>query len=318
MRTPDFSIGERLDASFKARISQNKPREEDGGRQRYTFVISTGAEDRHETFINPNGGDFRAFMDNPVVLFNHDYDKIVGRALGIEVKGGQVIAQMEFDEDDEFARGIKGKVDRKYLNATSIGFVVKEWSMDEMSEKFRIDSWELVEFSIVSVPSNREALIISRDVKAIAELKQEIVQLKDMVSAMRQPPVQLAGENARQNESDTGVIEAPIEQDAHQPAEPEDIVLEPSDIVTDSEAPHEDAEEALQGDEPGDNKSPESSSAIHDEPTGEPERQTPIGGEVSPQVKPPRRKATQADYERVAQALIPSIRKQVRRSLGKE
>lgn len=223
MRTPEYGPGDRLDLSFKTRISQNKARAEDGGRKRFGFVITNGSQDRHRTIIEPNGGDVNAFMNNPVVLFNHDYDKILGRAVNLELKGDSIIAQMEFDEDNEFALEKKGQVERGFLNATSIGFIIKSMDFDEDSDVMRITEWELVEFSIVSVPSNREALVISRDMREVAELKNEIIQLKDMVAEMRQPAVN-SKQDARQAEepeaiADLAAIEGETTEDAEAPQE---------------------------------------------------------------------------------------------------
>lgn len=305
MRTPDFSIGERLDASFHTRIRQNEKREVDG-KKRFTFIISTGAEDRHETIIDPDGGDVSHYMNNPVVLFNHDYDKVVGRALSIEVKGGNVIAQMEFDDDNEFALEKKGQVERGFLNATSIGFIVKEWTFDEDNDIFKILQWELVEFSIVSVPSNREALVISRDASGLSELKKEIVQLKDMVAAIRQPNVVLG--NYTDTTTDNGITTSTSipgvdwvlldKQDARQADKVEAADPEPEGILTDPEATVEAETES-----PADD-------ATHDaEPTAVVEAPSSLEAP---------RKATTEDYRAIAQQLLPIIQKNVRRSLGKE
>lgn len=166
-----ITAGERIFPRIKTEIRQSSDK------KRFTFVISTGTEDRHGTRIHPEGIDLAAFRTNPVVLFNHDYDKIIGRAVGIEVKGGRLIAQMEFDEDDDFARGIKNKVEKGFLNATSIGFMVREvdFGDDDVPD---IRQSELMEFSIVSVPSNREALVMSRDTSELRAIKEELASLR--------------------------------------------------------------------------------------------------------------------------------------------
>lgn len=177
------TVGERLDASFQTRIKEN--RAEDGKQNRYTFTISTGSVDRHGTRVDPQGGDFAAFMQNPVVLFNHNYDRIIGRALSVQVRGDKVVAQMEFDTENEFAREKMGQVDRNYLKATSIGFIVKEWTFNEEDDVYEIKQWELVEFSIVTVPSNRESLIEARSAGAVAGIQQELKEIKEELAKTR-------------------------------------------------------------------------------------------------------------------------------------
>lgn len=190
-----IAVGERLYTSLETRIKENDAPD---GRKRFTFTISTGSPDRHGTIVEPRGIDFQAYTaGNAVVLYNHDYDKVVGRALSVQVRGNAVIAQMEFDEDDEFARQIMGKVERGFLNATSIGFIVQEMGdYDEKRGALVIERAELVEFSIVTVPSNREALVIER--KAEAGLREELAGIKAELAELRNsltPAAQPAGES---------------------------------------------------------------------------------------------------------------------------
>ena len=155
---------------------------------------------------------------------------------------------------------------------------------DDELDVIRITEWELVEFSIVSVPSNREALVISRDMKELTELRKDIVLLKDMVAELRQPAV-----NSK--------------QDARQ-SEEVDAIAEPPAIEIDAEAPQEaTAEIPLE-------ESTDSDSATHDD-------QVADQGEPEPQ-QPAPRMATADDYAAIVKKMVPEIRKQVRRSLGKE
>lgn len=298
MRTPDFTAGDRLDFSYKARISDHNAPQAQGGGKRFTFVISTGDEDRHGTRIMPEGLDYSDFMNNPVVLFNHDYDKIVGRCIKVEVKGGRVIAEMEFDDENPFAMEKKGQVERGFLNATSIGFIVKGWTMDEENDQFIITESELVEFSIVSVPSNRNALVLSRDLKDLEEIKAgyqrldaQISRLTDMVSELRKPEPEQT-EDARKAES-YGDEESPTTPEAEQEATPE----------RGAETPQPAKEETSDD------------SAIHDAEANA-DSQSATVPRIHNHSKA--RIATQSDYQKVIEQMIPEIRKNVRRYLGRE
>jgi len=147
-------IGERRDMSLKTEIRQSE-KDEDV----FTFIISREEEDRHESLVVVDGIDVSHFKNNPVVLFNHNYDRVIGKAFNINVVGNTLQAQMRFDTD-EFSQEIKGKVERGMLNATSIGFIINEWTFEEDTDLFKIVRSELLEFSIVTVPSNRSALIM--------------------------------------------------------------------------------------------------------------------------------------------------------------
>jgi len=147
-------IGERRDMSLRTQVKQS-PKDEGV----FTFIISKEEEDRHETLISVDGIDVSHFRNNPVVLFNHNYDRVIGTAFNIRVVGDTLQADMRFAET-EFAQEIKGQVERGEIRATSIGFIVNEWSFEEDNDLWKIVRSELLEFSIVSVPSNRSALIM--------------------------------------------------------------------------------------------------------------------------------------------------------------
>lgn len=293
MREPHFSTGERYYLAPQTEIRSNAPTKD--GRKRFTFVISTGDQDRHGTVISPAGGDVKAFMRNPVVLYNHEYGQVIGRALGIEVKGGKMIAQMEFDEADPVASEVKRKVEDGFISAASIGFMVKEWTFDEENDQFKILQWELVEFSVVSVPSNRDALVMGRSA-VVSELTQALQELRATVATLRRdistPPISKIPEDKERDAA----------SDAHS---------EPGAI-------------AAAGDAKGSEESPEVGPETGPKPssTADPvTEEKSLSDGLSPQepatgdAKSP---ATAQDYAEILRHIMPLIRSTVRRQLGKE
>lgn len=128
-------------------------------------VVSTNAIDREGDQIVQAGIDLSNYLKNPVVLFNHDYDQPIAKCESIGVVNGQLEALVQFPPEgasprsDEIYNLIKAGV----LNAVSIGFMVAEQEPVEGS-KFgrRFMRTECLEFSVVSVPCNPEALIVGR------------------------------------------------------------------------------------------------------------------------------------------------------------
>lgn len=208
-----MEIGERIWRSVDTSIRQSSDK------KRFTFTINTSAKDRHGTVIEPRGVDYSAFQRNPVVLFNHDYDRPIGRAANVQLRGDALIAEVEFDEEDEFAQGIRRKVEQKYLNGASIGFMIREWTEDEEDSTFRVIESELVEFSIVTVPSNRDALVMSRSLSGVAqELRDELAEIK----SLREELAALKGQQRTAPQSGAAVeAPSPIADEAiQQGAEP--------------------------------------------------------------------------------------------------
>lgn len=284
-------IGERFYASLDTRISTHAAPGSDGERERFNFVINTGAEDRKGTRIHPQGADIRHFLRNPMVLFNHDLNIPLGRAVSMEMKGDKLIGTVEFDPDDEFAMKIERKVKSGFINATSIGFIPKRM---EMADDGVIDimEWELAEFSIVTVPANPEALLEGRNAstqttKEIRALKEEIASLRDAIKEIKLPAVKEDTPADAVRISGLDLISS----------------IENRDAQTAEEKPTEAATDSTQQGESEPQQKAESTPeerAIHNE-----------------QPKPMRRVATEEDYKRLAKELVPVIHDQVLRMRGK-
>ncbi len=124
-------------------------------------IITTSAVDRHNENIETTGINYKGYMDNPVVLYGHDYEGLpIGKTLKLTKQTGtQIKARFQLAvEEYPFAQTVYEMIKGGYLNAVSIGGIVKEWSEDYRT----ILKMDMVEFSVVPVPANPEALITSR------------------------------------------------------------------------------------------------------------------------------------------------------------
>lgn len=123
-------------------------------------VITTSSVDRHNENIITSGIDTSSYMDNPVVLYGHDYFGLpIGKTLKLTEMKNKIKAQFQLAiEAYDFAKDVYALVQGGFLNAVSIGGIVRKWSEDYKT----IEEMEMVEFSIVAIPANREAIITSR------------------------------------------------------------------------------------------------------------------------------------------------------------
>lgn len=146
------------------------------------FVISTSAKDRHGTRLNMNNWELSHYNRNPIVGYQHNLfgdmcnppspDDVlgVGRAW---LEGGKLIGSVRFDppEVNPLAEKIFRKILLGSLRATSVGFkpikapdgTYGRWGEGDEAERganqtFYFHGQELLEFSIVNIPSNPEAL----------------------------------------------------------------------------------------------------------------------------------------------------------------
>jgi len=160
-------------ASIPVRVRQT---EEDRQKGTVTVEINNDDIDRHGTVVMPSGARTENYERNPVVMWQHGNgvrgSVPIGRAESIRTEESALFAQVRFDEDDEFAREIERKVEEGFVNAASIGFRPFDQRKDTVGgeQVMVVDEWELVEFSMVSVPSNPTALVESRGyIETIAE-----------------------------------------------------------------------------------------------------------------------------------------------------
>lgn len=140
----------------------------EGDARAVDFVISTAAVDRYGDTVAVEGWDLKNFRNNPVVLWMHDNTMLpVGKASNVRVEDGALKARVTFTPESlvKFNDVVLELVKTGYLNATSVGFIPTKYNfVDDPQRRFGIDflEQELLEFSIVTVPANPEALIEGR------------------------------------------------------------------------------------------------------------------------------------------------------------
>ena len=135
------------------------------GDRKMSFVISTNSLDRDLDTIDLQGWDLRSYERNPIVLWNHDPSQPpIGRATRIWSDSRGLNSEVEFPPTGTypFADMICGLVKSGFLNACSVGFIPLGDVQPNGLGGHSIRSAELLEFSVVSVPSNRDALVTQR------------------------------------------------------------------------------------------------------------------------------------------------------------
>jgi len=143
------------------------------------WTLSTFDLDRFGERIDPQGWDFKRYMENPVVEWAHRYDiPAIGKIEGLTIDDDGLHGLVYFNDKsfDPFGWSIGQRVKAGVIRAGSVGFRVmeieipaKEDSRDGTSLIFR--KQELLEFSICNVPANPFALT-----KSIEAAKGETTQ----------------------------------------------------------------------------------------------------------------------------------------------
>jgi len=149
----------------------------EGDSREVEFVISDSTKDRHSTVVNQDNWSLDNYKKNPIVGYNHNVygggffdngspDDIIGKS-EVFVDNGKLIGKVTFEPADlnPIADKILKKIKFGSLTSASVGFKeVGEGKFGEgdeaegrADETYYFAGQELVEWSVVNIPSNPSA-----------------------------------------------------------------------------------------------------------------------------------------------------------------
>ena len=140
-----------LTSTFKAQTGED-------GSVMIRGMASTADFDRAGDSISAEAwtkGGLKNFEKNPIILFNHDYDRPIGRATGM--KAGPNGLELECKISKSAPGNVAELVKDGVLGAFSVGFRVKDADYIKETDGLMIKDAELFEVSVVSVPCNQAA-----------------------------------------------------------------------------------------------------------------------------------------------------------------
>lgn len=132
-----------------------------------TFVLHDETVNTYGFRMLTSGANLEEFRKNPVILLNHkDWELPIGRWENIRIEGTQILADALFDEKDDVAVKIAGKVEGGFLRMASMG----AWPPEEVSDAEElklpgqtlptVTRWTAREASIVTIGANHNALVL--------------------------------------------------------------------------------------------------------------------------------------------------------------
>lgn len=205
------------------------------------FVISDETKDRHGSVIRLKGWNLKNFKKNGIVGYQHELygswlgdsnpdsviakatafiedDKLIGRATFEAFEDYDGLKDKSLITKNKLAEKIFRKVLAGTLKSTSVGFMPigeGKYGEDDQArggkdQTFFYDKAELLEFSIVNIPSNpnavKRAMDIRKDIERLeriaTELKQPIGTLIDFIEKefkIEDKPVELTEEIKKKN-----------------------------------------------------------------------------------------------------------------------
>ena len=149
------------------------------------FVISSESEDTYETVFSSSGWELERYNKNPIVTYQHndwsgDPDQVLGTS-SVRSQDGLLIAVVKFEaaEDNPLAEKVFRKVKNGIIRGASIRANVKEYHWGNFDEGENPDvlyftRQELVAWSIVTVPSNPDA--IARNTEGLKAIRSAVAK----------------------------------------------------------------------------------------------------------------------------------------------
>jgi len=142
---------------FKLDSSIKDMHEDSDGELIIAGYASTNSIDRSADRILSTAwtkGGLKNFQTNPILLFNHNYDKPIGKVVeiltdntGLKIKG--IISKSAGDIHNLVKEGV--------LSTFSVGFLIKDAEYDKSVDGLIVKDAELLEVSVVSIPCNQDA-----------------------------------------------------------------------------------------------------------------------------------------------------------------
>lgn len=158
----------------------------------HTFIVNTENVNEYGYRILTAGIDTKQYERNPVVLFMHDRyndkargSEVIGKVVKLWKDKDQLMVDIEFDTEDEFAKKIAGKVERGIIRMASMyadiigtSSAVEDLLPGQAYET--ITECKLIEISIVDIGGNDDALKLSKGAENLKLKKLSINQNENM------------------------------------------------------------------------------------------------------------------------------------------
>lgn len=111
-------------------------------------------------YILTGGIDTTRFEKNPVMLDSHynSTNAVLGAWEELQKENGQLKGVPKFDTEDTDTQKIAGKVERGIIKGCSMGIIFNPNDLKMIDGKLTLTKCELLECSIVAVPSNANAI----------------------------------------------------------------------------------------------------------------------------------------------------------------
>ena len=151
------------------------------------ILASDESVDRDGDIIKAKGWEFDNFIKTGSIIYGHDPSNLpLALPLSAEIVGKKLYINAQFAAEgtSEFNDAVYSLIKQKIVRGVSVGFLGKEWDEIDTGREFK--KQELLELSVVPVPSNPNAKLLVKQygedtISKIFEEKEE--EVKEEVEA---------------------------------------------------------------------------------------------------------------------------------------
>ena len=202
------------------------------GEDTHQMVIAARERSRNGDELNLRGINFTNYRKNPVVLWSHDSWGGIPIAKTLEIDHddkGRIVADFQFNSEDEFAARVENAWNGGFIRAASIRFMPTKIVeiLDEQGrvDRLRIEESDLLEWSLVPIPADPDAVKAGARALNLPEeifrgLEPEPKEADSFIDALRERMVALE-EEFRALAAKTSEEKPQEPQESPSPEEPE-------------------------------------------------------------------------------------------------
>lgn len=141
--------------------------------------------DAYNERMDPESAILSRFEQNPILLFNHDMNYVVGKVLSVEKrKDGVFVRAMISSSSHEKVAYVRELVADGTLCTFSVRFANEQVVDDpDVQGGKLIKNWELQEVSVVSIPAQPDSTFSLAQAKSLGEARQMVLKAKGAMVA---------------------------------------------------------------------------------------------------------------------------------------
>ena len=198
---------------------------------------NTNIVDRVNTYIPANewASAIEHYMNNAIILFNHNYDKAIGKVKEIRIDEKGLYIKAAISSKTSAGQEVIALIEEGILKSFSVGFRIKDYEnleYDEEKDAVKLVGLDLLEISVVSVPANQESLFdISKAFGSEKKYEEYLNKLK--VKAKSANEIQL--ESEQNTDSEKKELDTDSDSDIQTESEADSTNINEGDPTMDNE-----------------------------------------------------------------------------------